>query len=232
MTQEIKSIEGRGRQAADELVLAFQRRSGLRSAGQKSAEQREIDKLRHENELLVSQREAAHAQLQRAALFCVQVRNQAMEHQNRMVAEAKALCQHTANERRALLSSCQRKAEETVNMLKSQLDAEKANVEQTVKRTLSSEREKLLREATKHQDVLSGQARAELDRTQREIERLQAQVESAERERDTSMNQLDAEKIRSTQMSTHCAQLAYEKGELRTFSGPIENLKVSRSLLM
>eukprot|EP00971_Amphidinium_carterae_P178759 3545826-Amphidinium_carterae.1 len=135
-----------------------------------------------------------------------------MEHQNRMVAEAKALCQHTANERRELLSSCQRKAEETVNMLKSQLDAEKANVEQTVKRTLHSKREKLLREAAKHQDVLNGQARAELERAQHEIERLQAQVESAERERDTSMNQLAAEKIRSCQISTHCAQLALTSG--------------------
>eukprot|EP00971_Amphidinium_carterae_P119588 2369320-Amphidinium_carterae.1 len=98
-----------------------------------------------------------------------------MEHQNRMIAGATTLCQHTANERRELLSSCQRKADETVRMLKSQLDAEKANVEQTVRRTLSSEREreKLLREATKQQDVLTGQARAELDRAQREIQRLQ-----------------------------------------------------------
>eukprot|EP00971_Amphidinium_carterae_P119589 2369321-Amphidinium_carterae.1 len=94
-----------------------------------------------------------------------------MEHQNRMVAEARALCQHTANERCELLSSFQRKADETVRMLKSQLDAEKANVEQTVRRTLSSEREKLLREATKQQDMLTGQARAELERAQREIER-------------------------------------------------------------
>eukprot|EP00971_Amphidinium_carterae_P119590 2369321-Amphidinium_carterae.2 len=30
------------------------------------------------------------------------------------------------------------------------------------------------------------------------------------------MNQLAAEKIRSTQLNTHCAQLAYEKGELTT----------------
>eukprot|EP00971_Amphidinium_carterae_P290787 5774334-Amphidinium_carterae.1 len=214
MTQEIKSIEDRGRQAADELVMAFQRRSGSRSANQKSADQREIDKLRHENDLLVSQRDAAHAQLQRPAQFCAQVRNQAMEHQNRMVAEAKALRQHTANERRELLSSCQRKAEETASMLRSQLDAEKANVEQTVRRTLSSEREKLLRETAKQQDVLTGQARAELDRAQQEIERLHAQAESAERDRDASMNQLAAEKIRSTQMSNHCAQLVYEKSEL------------------
>eukprot|EP00971_Amphidinium_carterae_P029642 583009-Amphidinium_carterae.1 len=139
-----------------------------------------------------------------------------MEHQNRMVAEAKALCQHTANERRELLSSCQRKADETVRMLKSQLDAEKANVEQTVRRTLNTEREKLLREATKQQDVLTGHARAELERAQREIERLQVQSETAARERDTSMNQIAAEKIRSSQLSTHCAQLTFEKGEMTT----------------
>eukprot|EP00971_Amphidinium_carterae_P123956 2455085-Amphidinium_carterae.1 len=56
----MKSIEDRGRQAAEALVSAFQRRSSLRSAEQKSAEQVEIDKLRHERELLVSEREAIH----------------------------------------------------------------------------------------------------------------------------------------------------------------------------
>eukprot|EP00971_Amphidinium_carterae_P001468 29229-Amphidinium_carterae.1 len=123
----MKSIEDRGRQAAEALVSAFQRRSSLRSADQKSAEQMEIDKLRHKRDLLVRERDAAHLQLTKAAHFCNQVRAQAQEHQDRMIAEAKQLCQHTANERYELLSSCQHKAEETVNMLRSQLEAEKAN---------------------------------------------------------------------------------------------------------
>eukprot|EP00971_Amphidinium_carterae_P232601 4615893-Amphidinium_carterae.1 len=153
MMQEIKSIGERGRQAADALVSAFQRRSSLRSTDHKSAEALEIEKLRHERDLLMGEREAAQQQLQRSAQFCVQVRAQAMEHQDRIMAEARNLSQHAANERRELLSSCQRKAEETVSMLKSQLEVDKANVEQIVKRQLSSEREKMLREATKQQDV-------------------------------------------------------------------------------
>eukprot|EP00971_Amphidinium_carterae_P255180 5065784-Amphidinium_carterae.2 len=110
MTQEMKSIEDRGGQAADALITAFRRRSSLRSTDQKSAEQMEIEKLRHERDLLVGERDAAHAQLHRAADFCKQVRFQAQEHQDRMMAEAHQLCQHVANERRELLSSCNRKA--------------------------------------------------------------------------------------------------------------------------
>eukprot|EP00971_Amphidinium_carterae_P024576 484527-Amphidinium_carterae.1 len=60
-----------------------------------------------------------------------------------MKSEAQHLCQHVANERHELLSSCNRKAEETVNMLESQLEAEKANVENVVNRQLHSEREKM-----------------------------------------------------------------------------------------
>eukprot|EP00971_Amphidinium_carterae_P051298 1009925-Amphidinium_carterae.1 len=130
MTQEMKSIEDRGRQAAESLVTAFKRRTSLRSAQQKTAEQLELEKLNHERELLISERDAAHAQLIRAAAFCQQVRDQAQEHQERMISEAHQLCQHVAHERRELLSSCNRKADETVNMLRSQLEAEKANVEQ------------------------------------------------------------------------------------------------------
>eukprot|EP00971_Amphidinium_carterae_P310900 6178449-Amphidinium_carterae.1 len=118
MSQEMKSIENRGRQVAEALVTAFQRRSSLRSAERKSAEQVEIEKLRHERELIISERDAAHQQLLRAADFCKQVRDQAQEHQERMKREARHLCQHVANERHELLSSCNRKAEETVNMLR------------------------------------------------------------------------------------------------------------------
>eukprot|EP00971_Amphidinium_carterae_P133081 2635176-Amphidinium_carterae.1 len=62
MTQEMKSIGDRGREAADILVKAFQKRSALRSATQKSAEAMEIDRLRHERELLMGEREAAQQQ--------------------------------------------------------------------------------------------------------------------------------------------------------------------------
>eukprot|EP00971_Amphidinium_carterae_P029143 573307-Amphidinium_carterae.1 len=73
MTQEIKSIEYRGRQAAEALVTAFRRRTSLRSAEQKSAEQLEIEKLKYERDLVVGERDSAHAQLVRAAAFCQQV---------------------------------------------------------------------------------------------------------------------------------------------------------------
>eukprot|EP00971_Amphidinium_carterae_P119168 2360730-Amphidinium_carterae.1 len=63
MSQEIKSIKDRGRQAAEALVTAFQRRSSLRSAERKLAEQVGIEKLRHERELILSKRDAAHQQL-------------------------------------------------------------------------------------------------------------------------------------------------------------------------
>eukprot|EP00971_Amphidinium_carterae_P290451 5766819-Amphidinium_carterae.1 len=132
-----------------------------------------------------------------------------------MIAEAKQLCQHTANERHELLSSCQRKAAETVNMLRSQLDAEKANVERVVERQLHSEREKKVRELQAQSDVLMGQARSEFDKVQHELDDLRAQVQSAERERDTSVNQLAAEKIRSTQLQTYSSQLLYEMSNVR-----------------
>eukprot|EP00971_Amphidinium_carterae_P255182 5065785-Amphidinium_carterae.2 len=137
----------------------------------------EMEKLRHERDLLVSERDAAHAQLSRAAAFCNQVRTQAQEHQDRMMAEAHQLCQHVANERRELLSSCNRKADETVNMLKSQLEAEKANAEQVVDGQLHSEREKMARDVQAQQDVLLGQARAEFERAQQELDGLRAHAE-------------------------------------------------------
>eukprot|EP00971_Amphidinium_carterae_P107947 2136988-Amphidinium_carterae.1 len=115
MTQEIKSIGDRGRQAAEALVSAYHRRTSLRSTDQKSAEVLEIEKLKHERDLLMGERAAAQAQLQKAAQFCNQVRAQALEHQNRMISEARNLSQYAANERRELLSSCQRKTEETVS---------------------------------------------------------------------------------------------------------------------
>eukprot|EP00971_Amphidinium_carterae_P041282 810523-Amphidinium_carterae.1 len=216
MTQEMKSIEDRGRQAADALVTAFRRGSSLRSTDQKSAEQVEMEKLRHERDLLVSERDAAHAQLHRAADFCNQVRFQAQEHQDRMMNEAHQLCQHVAHERRELLSSCNRKADETVNMLKSQLEAEKANVEQVVSRQLQSESEKMARDVQAQQEVLLGNARAEFERAQQELDGLRAHAEAAERERDASMQQLAAEKIRSAQMQSQGAQLKYEKDTLFT----------------
>eukprot|EP00971_Amphidinium_carterae_P285013 5658077-Amphidinium_carterae.2 len=79
---------------------------------------------------------------------------------------------------------------------------------------MNAEREKMVREVKTQQEGLMGHAWAELEKAQQEIDRLQGQAESAERERDTSMNQLAAEKIRSTQMNTHCAQLTYEKDVL------------------
>eukprot|EP00971_Amphidinium_carterae_P117409 2325673-Amphidinium_carterae.1 len=72
MTQKIKSIKDRGRQAAEALVTAFRRRTSLRSAEQKSADQLEIEKLKYERDLIVSERDLAHAQLVRAAAFCQQ----------------------------------------------------------------------------------------------------------------------------------------------------------------
>eukprot|EP00971_Amphidinium_carterae_P072398 1432093-Amphidinium_carterae.1 len=91
MTQEIKSIVDTGRQAAEALVSDYHRRSSLRSTDQKSAEVLEIEKLKHERDLLMGEREAAQAQLQRAAQFCNQARAQAMEHQNRMISAARNL---------------------------------------------------------------------------------------------------------------------------------------------
>eukprot|EP00971_Amphidinium_carterae_P250228 4967239-Amphidinium_carterae.1 len=66
------------------------------------------------------------------------------------------------------------------------------------------------------QDVLLGQARAEFERAQQELEGLRAHVDAAERERDASMQQLAAEKIRSSQMQTHGAQLLFKKDTLFT----------------
>eukprot|EP00971_Amphidinium_carterae_P197511 3919939-Amphidinium_carterae.1 len=126
-----------------------------------------------------------------------------------MISEARILSQHAAHERRELLSSCQRKAEETVSMLRSQMEAEKANIDEIVKRTLISEREKMLREAEKQQDVLMGHARNEPENVQHQLESLRGQAVAAERERDASMQQLAAEKIRASQLESHCASLTY-----------------------
>eukprot|EP00971_Amphidinium_carterae_P242887 4822588-Amphidinium_carterae.1 len=67
----MKSIEDQGRQAAEALVTAFQRRICLRSADRKLAEKVEIKKLRHKLELVAGQRDAAYHQLLRAAEFCL-----------------------------------------------------------------------------------------------------------------------------------------------------------------
>eukprot|EP00971_Amphidinium_carterae_P174727 3463332-Amphidinium_carterae.1 len=117
----------------------------------------------------MSERDAAYTQIHRDAAFCKQVRDQAQEHQERMMSEAHQLCQHVARERRELLSSCNRKADETVNMLRGQLEAEKANVEHVLNRQLQSEREKMVQDLQTQQDVLLGQARA---RAQQELEGL------------------------------------------------------------
>eukprot|EP00971_Amphidinium_carterae_P221010 4388036-Amphidinium_carterae.1 len=210
----MKSIEDRGRQAAEALVTAFQRRNSLRSAERKSAEQQEIEKLKHERELIISERDAAHTQLKRAADFCSHVRDQAMEHQERMKSEAQLLCQHVARERHELLSSCNRKAEETVNMLKSQLDAEKANVASAVERQLHSEREKMARDLRAQQEVSLGHIRAEFEKAQHEIEELRRHADAADRERDSSMQQLAADRIRMSQMQTHGSQLVFERDAL------------------
>eukprot|EP00971_Amphidinium_carterae_P201281 3994204-Amphidinium_carterae.1 len=82
-----------------------------------------------------------------------------MAHQEQMKGEAQNLCQHVARERHELLSLCNRKAEETVNMLRSQLEAEKAKVEAAVKRQLQSERKKMVRDSQAQQEVLLGQMR-------------------------------------------------------------------------
>eukprot|EP00971_Amphidinium_carterae_P121140 2399509-Amphidinium_carterae.2 len=66
------------------------------------------------------------------------------------------------------------------------------------------------------QEVLLGQARAEFEKAQQGHEELRAHAEAAERERDAAMQQLASEKIRSTQMQTHGAQLLYEKDVLFT----------------
>eukprot|EP00971_Amphidinium_carterae_P029528 581348-Amphidinium_carterae.1 len=210
----MKSIEDRGRQAADALVTAFQRRSSLRSASQKSAEQVEIERLKHERELIIAEREAAHQQILRAAEFCGHVRDQALEHQERMKNEAQVLCQHVARERQELLSSCNRKAEETVNMLRSQLEAEKANVAAAVERQLLSEREKMARDLQAQQEVSLGGIRTEFEKAQHEIDGLRSQAEAAERERDASMQQLAAERIRTSQMQTHGSQVVFERDTL------------------
>eukprot|EP00971_Amphidinium_carterae_P220700 4381634-Amphidinium_carterae.1 len=68
----------------------------------------------------------------------------------------------------------------------------------------------MVREIQAQQDVLMGHARAKFDKAQHELNGLRAHAQSVERERDTSMNQLAAEKIRSTQLQTYSAQLKYE----------------------
>eukprot|EP00971_Amphidinium_carterae_P278375 5525918-Amphidinium_carterae.1 len=72
-------------------------------------------------------------------------------------------------------------------MLRSQLEAEKANVEHVVDRQLQSKREKMARDLQAQQEVSLGQIRAEFERAQRELKGLRAHVDIAERERDTSM---------------------------------------------
>eukprot|EP00971_Amphidinium_carterae_P263600 5229782-Amphidinium_carterae.1 len=59
MSQEMKSIEDRGRQAAEARITAFYRRSFLRSAERKSAEQLKIEKMKHKRELILSKQDAA-----------------------------------------------------------------------------------------------------------------------------------------------------------------------------
>eukprot|EP00971_Amphidinium_carterae_P186077 3693720-Amphidinium_carterae.1 len=74
----------------------------------------------------------------------------------------------------------------------------------------------MVRDLQTQSDVLMGQARTKFEKVQHELDGLRAQAQSAERERDTSMNQLAAEKIRSTQLQTHSAQLQFEKEQIST----------------
>eukprot|EP00971_Amphidinium_carterae_P149973 2972964-Amphidinium_carterae.1 len=133
-----------------------------------------------------------------------------------MKSEAQHLCRHVANERQELLSSCNRKAEETVNILRSQLEAEKANVETAVKRQLHSKREKMARDLQAQQEVSLGQIRAEFEKAQQEIQELRSLLGSTERERDSSMQQLAVERIRTSQMQTQGTQLLFERDALST----------------
>eukprot|EP00971_Amphidinium_carterae_P321330 6386588-Amphidinium_carterae.1 len=103
-------------------------------------------------------------------MFCQQVRARAMEHQERVIAEARNLSQHAANERNELLQSCQRKAEETVNLLRNQLDREKAQVQEIVDRHLAEQHEKRVREAKVSQDAMAGQLRSQLEEMDRRLE--------------------------------------------------------------
>eukprot|EP00971_Amphidinium_carterae_P084023 1663090-Amphidinium_carterae.1 len=64
----------------------------------------------------------------------------------------------------------------------------------------------MARDLQAQQEVSLGQIRAEFERAQQEIEGLRSHVDAAERERDTSMQQLAAERIRTSQMQTHGAQ--------------------------
>eukprot|EP00971_Amphidinium_carterae_P195945 3888465-Amphidinium_carterae.1 len=66
------------------------------------------------------------------------------------------------------------------------------------------------------QEVSLGQIRAEFEKAQQEIEGLREHVDSAERERDVSMQQLAAERIRTSQMQTQGSQLLFEKDVLQT----------------
>eukprot|EP00971_Amphidinium_carterae_P183406 3640144-Amphidinium_carterae.2 len=121
--KEIEDISERGaRVQAETLQRAFRARSSLGSA--------DTEQLRHEREVLIAQQDAQTLQLERAAAFRLQVRAQAMEHQERMVAEARNLRQHAADEKTAILQSCQRKADETISFLKSQIEREQARVEE------------------------------------------------------------------------------------------------------
>eukprot|EP00971_Amphidinium_carterae_P074421 1470868-Amphidinium_carterae.1 len=74
----------------------------------------------------------------------------------------------------------------------------------------------MVRELQAQSDVLMGQARSEFEKVQHELDDFRAQAQSAERERDTSMSQLAAEKIRSTQLQTYSSQLLYEKDQITT----------------
>eukprot|EP00971_Amphidinium_carterae_P080000 1583317-Amphidinium_carterae.1 len=96
-----------------------------------------------------------------------------------MIAEAKQLCQHTANERHELLSSCQR-----VNLMLG-----KPMLNELSKGNFTPRGRKWC-EIEAQSDVLMGQARTEFEKVQHELDELRAQVQSAERERDTSMSQL------------------------------------------
>eukprot|EP00971_Amphidinium_carterae_P227381 4510095-Amphidinium_carterae.1 len=65
----------------------------------------------------------------------------------------------------------------------------------------------MVRDIQAQQEVSLGQLRAEFERAQHEIEGLRVHVDTAERERDASMQQLAAERVRTSQMRTHGAQL-------------------------
>eukprot|EP00971_Amphidinium_carterae_P350692 6491685-Amphidinium_carterae.1 len=84
----------------------------------------------------------------------------------------------------------------------------------------------MLREAEKQQDVLMRHARNQLENVQHQPESLRGQAAA----RDASVQQLAAEKIRATQLESHCANTLQCKELVRTFTGHIKHPKVLQIL--